>query len=245
MNNSFYSIFFLGASLLISGLYADEDSKFKNLTTAEALEDDTARKAVLHTIETRLGGLEYESGFPTSSTVQRLYDEMDYQRAVLAHQISDNLVSFYSMYTGPLESIYGYKMGDLAVWNKFLDTKGIVLTGNDTTVYGMIFLDLKKNGPMVVDVPKSPFLGSILDLWQVPLSGIDSKGGKFVVVTEDYEGKVDVPEGATLLRSRTSIAVFFARGLVIDGDMDSAVRAVTESQVYPLSKAASPPPTKA
>jgi hypothetical protein len=46
-----------------------------------------------------------------------------------------------------------------------------------TTVYGMAYLDLNTNGPMVVEVPPSPFLGSLLDLWQVPLSGIDSNGG--------------------------------------------------------------------
>jgi hypothetical protein len=169
---------------------------------------------------------------------------MDYQRAVLAHQLSDNLVSFYSMHTGPQESIKGAEMGDLVVWEKFLDPKGLVLTGNDTTVYGMAYLDLKNNGPMVVEVPPSPFLGSLLDLWQVPITGIDSKGGKFVVAAEDYKGEIQVPEGAKLLRSKTKLAVFFARGLVIDNDMDAAVKAVTNSKIYPLSQAASPPETK-
>ncbi len=104
----------------------------------------------------------------------------------------------------------------------------------------MAYLDLGKNGPMVVEVSASPFLGSILDLWQVPLSGIDSNGGTFVIATEDYEGEIKVPKGAKLLRSRTSVAVFFARGLVIDGDMTSAVSAVTDSRIYPLSKHKSP-----
>ena len=58
----------LGAGLPTVALHADDDSKFKDLTTAEALEDDSARKAVLHTIETLLGGLDYESGFPTTPT---------------------------------------------------------------------------------------------------------------------------------------------------------------------------------
>lgn len=220
------------------------DSKFEDRTTAECLKDNSCQAQILNRIETRMGALDYQAGFPTSATVERLYDEMDYQRAVLAHQISDNLVSFYSMHTGPVESIEGSKMGDLVVWEDFLDTKGIVLTGNNTTVYGMAYLDLANNGPMVVDVPPSPFLGSILDLWQVPLSGIDSNGGTFVVVTEDYEGEIDVPAGATVLRSRTSIAVFFARGLVIDNDMEAAVSAVADSKIYPLSMRASAPETK-
>ena len=63
-------------------------------TTAECLADETCHKTVLNRVESRMGILEYQAGFPTRSTVERLYDEMDYQRAVLAHQISDNLVSY-------------------------------------------------------------------------------------------------------------------------------------------------------
>lgn len=202
------------------------------------------------TIQTRVGPLQYELpfevagtklGYPTEATVNKLYDEMDFQRAVLAHQIADNLVSYYSMHVGPQSSIKGLRMGDFVVWEKFLDTKGIVLTGNDTTVYGMVFMDLAKNGPMVVEVPPSPFLGSILDLWQVPLAGIDSNGAKFVVAAEDYEQDVTLPKGAKLLRSRTSLAVFFARGLVVDNDVKGAANTVKNCKVYPLSEIDSPP----
>ena len=153
---------------------AFSSSKFEDKTTAECLTEEACQQTILSRIDTRLGGLDYQAGFPTSETVERLYDEMDYQRAVLAHQLSDNLVSFYSMHTTVRDSVKGSKIGDLAIWENFLDTKADVLTGNDTTIYGMAYLDLAKNGPMVVEVPKSPFLGSILDLWQVPLSGIDS-----------------------------------------------------------------------
>lgn len=220
-----------------------QNDQSQSKTTAECLADEVCHETVLNRIETRMGVLEYQAGFPTKATVERLYDEMDYQRAVLAHQISDNLVSYYSMHVGPQAAIEGAEMGDLVVWENFLDPNGIVLTGNDTTVYGMAYLDLKTNGPMVVEVPPSPFLGSILDLWQVPLSGIGSNGGWFVVAPEDYEGDIAVPEGAALLRSRTTLAVFFARGLVINGDMDGAVKAVTGSRIYPLSQIDSPPGT--
>jgi hypothetical protein len=240
---SFVKLLALIAICLFPFQFAFSDSKFADKTTAECLFESACQEVILNRIETRMGLLDYQAGFPTSTTVKRIYDEMDYQRAVLAHQLSDNLVSFYSMHTGPLDSIKGSKMGDLVVWENFLDTKGIVLTGNDTTVYGMAYLDLAQNGPMVVDVPASPFLGSILDLWQVPLSGIDANGGTFVIATEDYDGEINVPEGAKLLRSRTSIAVFFARGLVIDNDMDAAVSAVTDAKIYPLDQHKAPPKT--
>jgi hypothetical protein len=33
-------------------------------------------------VETRLGTLRYELGYPTPETTRKLYDEMDFQRAV-------------------------------------------------------------------------------------------------------------------------------------------------------------------
>ncbi len=219
-------------------------SVFGGHSTAECIVEPACRESVLNRVETRLGGLDYEAGFPTAATVEQIYDEMDYQRAVLAHQISDNLVSFYSMHVGPQESIDGAQMGDLVVWENFLDPQGIVLTGNDTTVYGMAYLDLENNGPMVVEVDPSPFLGSVLDLWQVPLAGIDANGAKFVVVPEQYDGEVEIPDGFIELRSKTSLAVFFARGLVVEGDIEGAADTVFNSRIYPLSQHDDPPETR-
>lgn len=216
-------------------------AEYSGSTTAECLAETACQETVLNRVETRMGGLDYTAGFPTDETISRVYDEMDYQRAVLAHQISDNLVSFYSMFAGPRDALGGVEMGDLVMWENFLDPQGIVLTGNDTTVYGLVFVDLKENGPIVIEVPPSPFLGSVLDLWQVPLAGIDARGAKFVVVSADYPSEPNIPEGYTLLRSRTSVAVLFARGLVIEGDVEGAVKTVTDSKVYPLSEFNNPP----
>ena len=235
---------FLTVTLLSNISQAGQNTKFTSKTTAECLKDKSCQEQELNRVQTRIGELDYQAGYPTSTTIEKLYNEMDFQRSVLAHQLSDNLVSFYKMHTGVKDAVKNSAMGDMVMWEDFLDPKGIVLTGNDTTVYGMVYLDLKKNGPMVVEIPPSPFLGSILDLWQVPLSGIDSEGGTFVVVTEDYEGDITLPNNAKLLRSKTSIAVLFARGLVINNDMDAAVRAVSDSQVYPLSQSESPTKTK-
>ena len=33
------------------------------------------------TVDTHIGPIKYESGFPTKETVERLYDEIDFQRA--------------------------------------------------------------------------------------------------------------------------------------------------------------------
>lgn len=191
-------------------------------------------------VQTRLGTLKYEAGFPTAETARQLYDEIEYQRAVLAYQLVDNLVSFYSMDVG-FQAV-GTDEGDLIVWERFADPKCIALTPNHTTIYGMSFLNIQRDGPMIVEVPPSPFLGGLFDLWMVPIAGISAEGGRFLVAGLDYDGPV--PDDAQLIRSRTGIAAFFARGLVIKGDVQAAAQTVMNCRVYPLSKQANPPKTK-
>ena len=38
--------------------------------------------AATQTLDTRIGALEFEGGYPTDATVQTIYDELDFQRAV-------------------------------------------------------------------------------------------------------------------------------------------------------------------
>ncbi len=190
-------------------------------------------------IETRIGILEYEAGYPTRETVNKLYDETDFQRAVLAHEYADNLVSYHSMNEG-MKSVGGAE-GTQFIWENFLDPAPLILTGNDTTIYGMNFLDLAGDGPMVVEVPESPFLGGMFDLWMTPIAGIGADGGRFVVAPLDWDG--EVPEGFQVVRSKTRLAALFSRGLVIDGDVSGAVKTVEDVRVYPLAAIDSPPET--
>jgi hypothetical protein len=112
------------------------------------------------TVQTRIGELKYEAGFPTKETVQKLYDELDFQRAVLAYQYAEPLVAMNETNVG-LKQLGG-REGDWYVFEKFLDPHGLALTGNSTTIYAMSFLDLKK-GPMVVEVTPGSY-GAFFDL---------------------------------------------------------------------------------
>src|SRR5215467_2891376 len=51
---------------------------------ASAICGASAAKAE-ETIDTRIGKLTFESGYPSQETVQKLYDEMDFQRACQAY----------------------------------------------------------------------------------------------------------------------------------------------------------------
>ena len=48
-------------------------------------------------VETRIGALNFERGFPTEETTRKVFDEIDYQRAVQAYLWAYPAVSFESI----------------------------------------------------------------------------------------------------------------------------------------------------
>ena len=60
----------------------------------------TANAQTADSVKTRIGTLNFEQGYPTAETAQKLYDEMDFQRAVQAFLWSFPAVSFESIRIG-------------------------------------------------------------------------------------------------------------------------------------------------
>ena len=102
-------------------------------------------------MKTRIGTLNFERGFPTEETTRKLYDEMDFQRAVQAFLWSFPAVSFESIRVGMKRDL-GADLNDLIIADNFADTRGIWLTANDTTIYGMVNVDLEPGA----DRPRGP-----------------------------------------------------------------------------------------
>ena len=196
------------------------------------------------TVKTRIGNLKYEGGFPTAETVTKLYDELYFQRGVLAYQYAEPLVAMNGLYVG-LQQVGGQE-GDWYVLQRFLDPHGLALTGNSTTIYAMAFLDLAKNGPMVVEVTPGSY-GAFFDLWQQTIAGVGpigadkGKGGKFLILPVDYDGAI--PAGYFQVRSRTKLAAYFARGIVGNGNVGGATKGLETTRIYSLANAKNPPKT--
>ena len=89
--------------------------------------------------------LKFERGFPTEETTQKLFDEMDYQRAVQAYLWAYPAVSFESIRLGD-EAGPGHGLQRSGHRRQFADPKGLWLTANDTTIYGVVNIDLGKTG---------------------------------------------------------------------------------------------------
>ena len=68
------------------------------------------------------------------------------------------------------------------------------------------------------------------------------KGGKYLLLPPGYTG--EVPEGYFVFR-RPPTATLFSRGFLVNGDPKPAVENIKKHlRIYPLAKAANPPPTK-
>jgi hypothetical protein len=132
------------------------------------------------------------------------------------------------------------------IWASLMDSATLLLTGNTETVYGLCSLDLKRDGPVVVEAPPS-LLGVISDLWQrsladIGLTGVDKgQGGKFLVLPPDHTGPV--PEGYFAVKSSTFGASLGVRGFQTNDKPDQAAALMRRIKVYPLSRAANPPAT--
>lgn len=188
---------------------------------------------------------EFQQGYPADrEAVQRLYDEMDLQRATQAYLWSFPAVSFQSMYEGSKAA--GVSWNDMLIADRFANSNSLVLTANTTTIYAQCNLTLK-DGPMVIEVPKAPFVGMVDDFWQrsltdMGLTGPDkAKGAKYLFVPPGYTGEIP-SEGYILIRATQNSLNFMIRGLVQGDDIAGTVAAMKQTKVYPYSARSNPKP---
>jgi len=113
------------------------------------------------TIDPRTEELKYENGYPSKETVEKLYDEMDLQRASQAYMWSFPAVSVASIRAGLFRDL-GATYNDIVLYENFLDPRSLWLTGNNTTIYATSQMTLKE-GPVVLEVPAGPTAGMFGD----------------------------------------------------------------------------------
>src|SRR5271168_5360592 len=206
-------------------------------------------QAQTQTIDTRIGKLEFthdfDNGYPTKETVEKLFDERDFQRATQLYLWALPMVSLGEV-EQVLATVPGAAHGDIMR----ADTVPAIrrfLTGNATTPYLMTWLNLEKSGPLVIEVPAGPTAGFVDDLWQRPvtdmgLPGPDKgNGGKFLVLGPGQAA----PEGANdyiLVRSTTFNNLWLTRLLSPDAQEREAMLA--KIRLYSFSQRATPPETK-
>jgi len=204
---------------------------------------------------TELSNLPFEENRPTKETAQTLRDELLFQRATQTYLWALPLINTLGMQVGS-EKTFGAGYNVLPIWKKRLDAKTLVTTPNSDVLYAMSYVDLGKDGPLVMEAP--PMLqGILLDYWQRPipvdggkffgdvgLAGPDAgRGGKFLLLPPDYKGTV--PDGYFIYRSATNNVFIFLRGFYEDPkNLAPAVAHLERTRIYPLNGTGAAKPMK-
>ncbi|MGB5479449.1 MAG: DUF1254 domain-containing protein [Eudoraea sp.] len=223
-------------------MQAQETGENRNLfETAGEKQTETGFKPAPDKIETNFGTLNFElEAFPDEASVQKIYDEMDRQRATQAYMDFYPTLSVNGILKGQIRD-FGFKTAsDVGVMpGPGLTPSELYLTGNNSTVYAVATLDLKVDGATVVEIPAGMY-GTADDaafkfLTDIGFVGPDKgKGGKYLFVPPGYTDQI--PDGYFVIKSPSYRIWTMMRGW---GDIGSGEKALDyfrqNLKIYPLT----------
>lgn len=195
-------------------------------------------------VQTRIGTIPLAFGLPADkATRQKLYDEMDFQRATQVYLWGLPIVSF-AQWQYSARTDLGAGDTDMVIYETLRDKLGI-LTANATTPYIGGFPDLSKTGPLVIDYPAGATAGGIGDFWQRPITDLgetgpdEGKGGKYLLLGPGQ----NAPDasGYRVIESPTN-SVFIAFR-VLDPDPAKARQLIASFKMYPYGERDKPAPS--
>jgi hypothetical protein len=198
-------------------------------------------------VKTRIGTLKFFDGIPTKETAALVYDNLDFLRGVETFMNGIPATSLEGLRLG-MAAFGARNSNQVILLDKLMDSKPLFLTGNTSTVYAIAILDLKKDGPTVIEIPPGAGPGTTNDAYfrfviDHGAPGPDrGKGGKYLILPPGYEG--DVPEGYFTAKSTSWINWLALRGFLdkVESKPDEANKMWKEGlKIYPLAKAANPP----
>ena len=223
----------------LSGLaYADQDKTIFELGAAEAKQTSKDFKPAPTKIKTDFGTLKFTGGgYPTKETAQNVWDQMDLQRATQAYYDFIPALSMHGILKAQVRDYGARSSSDVLVFANRMNSEPLWLTGNVDSIYAMLTIDMKKDGPLVIEVPPG-VMGPLDDAYfrfvvDFGATGPDKgKGGKYLLLPPGYDGPV--PEGYFVARS-TSYRLW---GLLRSnpGEGDKAMSFYKKLKVYPLDQ---------
>lgn len=248
---------FIGATSLLfatscSQPAAEEKAEEKTATTAK-VETPTYKMTteipenvlIPDEIETRLGKLEFFDGVPTEETAQKIWDHQDFSRAVECMIMTTPAASLSGFRRGIRE--FGPDNETAIIWEKRLDSKALLLTGNTSVIYLFSWVNTSE-GPVVIESPPN-VLAILDDFWfhyvtDIGNAGEDrGKGGKYLILPPNYEG--EIPDGYLVRQSNTYGNWFALRGFPTGDDNAAVVKNIKDHlKIYPLAEKENPNPVK-
>lgn len=197
--------------------------------------------AIPDKVETRLGTLNFKDGFPDKATVEKLYDNLDFQRAVQAYLLALPAVNMMGLREGLTK--LGPANFTIPTFESMMDSRSLFLTANANTAYTWIWINLH-DGPLVAEIPPMT-LGMIDDFWfryvtDIGIVGPDKgKGGKYLLLPPGYKG--EVPDGYMVVHVPTYESILVWRNFPVSGDIVPAIENLKKlTRIYPLTKVNNP-----
>ncbi|MCB1130902.1 MAG: DUF1254 domain-containing protein [Verrucomicrobiae bacterium] len=212
---------------------------FGGVANAQVSQETLDSISTPNEVETSIGTLKFLDGAPLPETASKVYDYLDTSRAMDAFLKGQPACSLKALIDGA-HSLGAVEANEVMIFDKLMDSESLFLTANTSTLYTIPDLDLKRDGPTVVEVPDG-LLGAANDAYFRYINDL-MKAGKYLYLPPGYEG--DVPEGYIVLKPETYRVWVFLRASIANG-VDKAAEFVKGSlKVYPLSKADNPPAMK-
>jgi hypothetical protein len=197
-----------------------------------------------------LANVPFEQGYPSGETARRLMDELLFQRGVQSYLWALPAINMWAMKQAS-EARFGAGYNVLPVWKERLNAKTLVTTPNSDVIYAMGYVDVARDGPLVIEVPPGQ-QGILDDFWQRPVSGptIDGhefagdvgfagpdrgKGGKYLLLPPGYKG--EEPAGYFTYRPLTNNVFVFWRAFFTDSTkLAEPVKLIEQTRIHPLDK---------
>ena len=192
--------------------------------------------------DTRIGELtfthDFANGYRTSETVEKLFDELDFQRACQAYIWAIPIVSFAQwQYSHNVQ--LGAKNGQVIYFESYEDKLG-GLTYNVTTPYAIPFIDLDAEGPFVAEMPEGEIRGAAHDAWQIGITQI-TEPGKYLFVGPGQETPLGAEaEGFKVCQSPTNNLLLGIR--LMPESSEERLALLEKVKIYPYAEKDNPQP---
>jgi len=202
-------------------------------------------------INTMAGQLCFNDGVPDAKTANLAYDFIDTARATSVFLDFIPMASMEAIRKGQSDLVGGNDYNKLLIFEDLMTSDSLFLTGNTETVYGSIFLDLDKDGPMVIHFPPGGGPSTINDAYFRYVTDLGSTGpdkglgGKYFIHTKEWaqdpsnsNDLESIIEGGHYYVAQTYSYInwLIVRGYLVNGRTDAAVDMFSNHmRIYPWS----------
>ena len=145
-------------------------------------------------VETRVGTLEFFDGIPTKRDCRASSTTIStFIRGVETFLNGMPATSLEALRLG-LAALGAKNSNQVVIFDQLMDSNPLFLTGNTSTVYCVPFLDLKKDGPTVLEIPAGAGPGTVNDAFfrfvidMGPPGPDRGKGGKYLILPPGLRG---------------------------------------------------------